>query len=757
MKLRWFLLTLAVCCPVLPVFGQATADQPFQIQKDRVVEGDKTAVAVSPTVLRSNWSGQDREWKLSTDLKGLPVFKAPGLPLLETLYNLSLEEALKDIGNNFFMAGEKWPGTWTRDISYSIHLSLGALFPEASKKSLLFKVTNDPAIKTEVKQDTGTGGSWPVSTDRVVWALAAWETWVSTGDTAWLKTAYDILKATADRDRLAAFDSATGLYFGETTFMDWRAQTYPEWMQPADIYEAKAFGTNLLHWQLNQILAWMGKELAKPVAEVQTWQTRADTLKAAIGKQFWLADKGWFSLYQYPATMASALSDKADSLGNALAVITGLVDPAQGSALLTKLPVVPYGPPIIYPQQRHARYYHNKAVWPFVTAYYGWAGTVTGNEAAASHALAANLRSAALYLTNKENYAYDDGNENRTVINSNRQLWSVAGQLAGIYRGLLGLTPTKDGLRFQPLVPAWVKSDLVLTGYPYRGAKIDLTVQGTGKTIQSLKVDGVEKGAGYVVPADAKGTVKIVLVLDGKPAGGKINFVSTDDISPYDVFSDNVEVTAKGARLFWDFQDGTTAIQIFKNGQLAATVKAPAKEWLDPKPGFFASYSLRTVGERGLVGNLSGPLLVGQPIKIDATTGQYGKDRLMNDPDQYVGEAKGLVWLEKDDPVNLVLKAQVPKAGKYLVRWSYANANGPIETFAKCALRTLWLDGKTVGTLVMPQRGQDWTDFGYTNSFVLNLSAGSHEFKLTFGPENTNMDGDVNQAAVDWLELWPQN
>jgi uncharacterized protein YyaL (SSP411 family) len=41
-------------------------------------------------------------------------------------------------------------------------------------------------------QDTGTGGSWPVSTDRMIWALAANEIYNVTGDTDWLKTAFEL-------------------------------------------------------------------------------------------------------------------------------------------------------------------------------------------------------------------------------------------------------------------------------------------------------------------------------------------------------------------------------------------------------------------------------------------------------------------------------------------------------------------------------------------------------------------------------------
>jgi len=46
-----------------------------------------------------------------------------------------------------------------------------------------------------------------------------------------------------------AYDAGTGLVKGESSFLDWREQTYPKWMQPADIYESENLGTNAVHYQ----------------------------------------------------------------------------------------------------------------------------------------------------------------------------------------------------------------------------------------------------------------------------------------------------------------------------------------------------------------------------------------------------------------------------------------------------------------------------------------------------------------------------
>ena len=46
-----------------------------------------------------------------------------------------------------------------------------------------------------------------------------------------MTTAYTAISNTIESDRLAAYDDRDGLYRGETSFLDWREQTYPDWMK----------------------------------------------------------------------------------------------------------------------------------------------------------------------------------------------------------------------------------------------------------------------------------------------------------------------------------------------------------------------------------------------------------------------------------------------------------------------------------------------------------------------------------------------
>ena len=67
---------------------------------------------------------------------------------------------------------------WTRDLSYSTYLALAQFDPQRALNSLLFKTSvTKPSVSggftNQIIQDTGSGGSYPVSSDRMVWALGA--------------------------------------------------------------------------------------------------------------------------------------------------------------------------------------------------------------------------------------------------------------------------------------------------------------------------------------------------------------------------------------------------------------------------------------------------------------------------------------------------------------------------------------------------------------------------------------------------------
>jgi len=421
---------------------------------DGIYEG---TVAIPTQYTRPLGSGRRAIWSRSADLSRFPTL-ASSDRLQDAIYRMSLEELTQlTRPDGALSAGAKWPGVWTRDVSLSTILALAIVAPDAARTSLLVKVDSSGRII----QDTGTGGSWPVSSDRMVWALAAWEIYASTGDKGWLRQAYDITRRSAEADLHAVRDAHNGLFDGESSFLDWREQSYPRWMQPADIYNSQNLGTNAIHYAAYRTLAAMARALGEPAGR---WDSVADSIRGAFPKYLWQADRGWFGQYRYGRVYRS-LSPRSEGLGEALSIIYGVASPAERSTLVRRMPAVTFGTPTFWPFIPGERFYHNATIWPFVTAYATWAAADAGNTTAVERGLDDATRSAGLFLTNKENMVAATGHFEGTALNSDRQLWSVAGTLASTYRLLLGMRLESERLVFTPLVPPSYGVDRTLTNH----------------------------------------------------------------------------------------------------------------------------------------------------------------------------------------------------------------------------------------------------------------------------------------------------
>jgi len=80
---------------------------------------------------------EEKTWILTRDVSQKPSYSSDQ-PIVDALFNLSLEEALKNIeADSTFRTGAKWGGVWTRDISYSILLAFAYHQPDIAKISLL--------------------------------------------------------------------------------------------------------------------------------------------------------------------------------------------------------------------------------------------------------------------------------------------------------------------------------------------------------------------------------------------------------------------------------------------------------------------------------------------------------------------------------------------------------------------------------------------------------------------------------------------
>lgn len=394
----------------------------------------------------------------------------------------------KEIPCRCYATGEKWPYVWTRDVSYSIDLALWRIDADSARESLRFKLSDvrEPSATQGlfVMQDTGSGGSWPISTDRVVWFLGAKHL---LGDKAFAVDTWRALKDTLAQDRLYVFDSRLGLYRGETSFLDWREQTYPAWTEKdvRFIGESFALSTNVLHYQALQLAAQLADQ--QHDASAKDYHAQADALKQAINAHFWRADRGMYMSYIGPEAMPV---DSYDLLGIALAVTSGVADTAKAKLSLDNYPAWQAGSPVIWPERKDQPVYHNRAIWPFVSAYALRAARTVNDATRIAHEMDSILRGAALASSNMENYELvsqavhvDEGKLSGPVVNSPRQLWSVAGYLDMVITGVFGLG---DDGRIEPKLPAsWVA--------PLFGDQQNITLDLAGQRItlvRPAKLDG---------------------------------------------------------------------------------------------------------------------------------------------------------------------------------------------------------------------------------------------------------------------------
>jgi hypothetical protein len=174
------------------------------------------------------------------------------------------------------------------------------------------------------------------------------------------------------------------------------------------------------------------------------------------------------------------VSPKSEALGEALSVLFDVADENRRKSIFEKMPIVEYGPTCIFPQIKDIPPYHNNAIWPLVVSYWTWAASKAKNETAVQFGMDAVYRSASLFTTNKENMVADNGHFDGTEINSDRMLWSIAGNLAIVYRVMFGINLTENGLSLSPFVPEKFGGEKELKDFKYRSSSLDIIIHGFG-------------------------------------------------------------------------------------------------------------------------------------------------------------------------------------------------------------------------------------------------------------------------------------
>ncbi|ARN55963.1 amylo-alpha-1,6-glucosidase [Sedimentisphaera salicampi] len=514
----------------------------------------------------------------------------------------------------YFQTGEKWKYVWTRDLAYSIELSLAGFDRQRCINSLLFKTSRfkqgvKGGFKPQIIQDTGSGGSWPVSTDRVVWALAAEELANNLNGILredFLDECWPIIKATVEQDRKIIYDESSGLYAGEQSFLDWREQTYP--YRTRDnvtlIAQSKSLSTNVLHYNVLKFAAKLAERNDSPLQK--KYSDWSESLRKRINEKFYLKDKEHYSSLIIEGDMTFKTC-RRDLLGESLAVLCGVADEKIAEKIVENYPTGKFGPPVVWPQDKRVAIYHNHGIWPFVTAYRLKAAKIAQNSKAVNQAVHSLVSQAALNLSNMENYdfasglAYAESNGIKgPVINSRRQLWSVAGYIGMVQDVIFGFEPGFRSLKINPCVTGWIHSNLFrasnkvqLKGLEYHGRVINITLHlpdkpssGSWYSVDEIKLNSQKLNSSRVLESQlAKINNFDIKLLPEQSLKDKINNIK--NLSGSVIFAPQtpkkVAVESKFGlvNLKWQGpQNPNIYYKVYRNGELAAD-RIRGNSWLD--------------------------------------------------------------------------------------------------------------------------------------------------------------------------------
>lgn len=435
-------------------------------------------------------------------------------------------------GGKLIQAGPGYAGqAWTRDGAVNSWNAGSLLDPRAAANSLWAAVSRQPDRSFIITQDQ----QW---WDQVIWATAAWNHYLVTGDEAFLARACPAVTSTLARRRSENLNSAYGLFEGPAFFND-GISGYPA--PPADVTESQGsfvgsypaarsimtLSTNCLYYDAYRSAALMTIALGRPASETAGLSQAADALKIAVNQHLWNPATGLYGYFVHgDGPRAGQLDPTEEGAGLSFAILLGIASPAQAQAIMNKAHVQPRGMTGTYPS--FPRYSdvqpgrHNELVWPVVQGFWADAATVAGHVSRFESEVLALARLASASGQFAEIYhartgAVDGGWQ--TVSggfppsrweSEPHQTWSATAYLRMIHSGLFGMRLTTAGLTLSPTLPRGF-GDVTLSGVGYRGASLTIALHGAGNVIGACRIDGAP--AEPAIPASLTGAHTIDITM----------------------------------------------------------------------------------------------------------------------------------------------------------------------------------------------------------------------------------------------------
>ena len=594
----------------------------------------------------------------------MPEFESEQ-PLIDALYNMSVEGIVDAIDRN----GRFNVSHNISRLYCSIYLSLAALKPHQSMATLRSLVDRDSIIMQRE-------GQWPVVSDHIGWATAAWEVYKVTGDRQWLSYCKHVIEKTLAINRDVLVDNRTGLIHGAgytpARPIGVRRMT---WMGYNDFFACMSLGNNILTSNAYRILSNMCDELGIE----NDYEKDAQRIKDAINQHLWDEDRGLYCSFLY-GTAFPQQSSLADNTSQAMCVLWGIADDNRAENLIAHTPISDLGVNVTYPASNQIETYFVNSSWATTQALWNLAAAYVGNENALRRGLGALYRAQALYQSRGIHL------QNINIDN----LGSSASNAAMILRVLMGMNFEAEGIEFAPLVPSCFTGKKTLKGLNYRKAVLDITIVGTGNDVESITDNGTALESTFI-PCDIEGRHHIVITLkQGNRHSQHVTIYHNEIILP-----PTPSVIWRNDSGFIEDYNPSNNYRLSINGELQSLKDSV---FALPETDEFTEYAVIIAGNH-VNGFMSRPLL-------------------------HFGLTPQVAFFHDSDDGHTAINVSVATGGDYMIDVGY-RPTGTLD------VRRVSTNSHPMGTLVMAKANQVEPDgLAYSNMVPVKLIKGENQIEI---------------------------
>ena len=631
-------------------------------------------------------------WKGSGENKTFPKVHTADV-LADALYNMAVETIDRA---DFSLMN-------LSELSLSSLLVLAEAKPELCMQLLRSKVEGGM-----ICQDLNGRFTFPVVNDRLIWACAAWQVYLATGNRRWLKYAHKVILATVEQIEQVSLCQTMHLVHGCDSYSSPELQ-YPRWMQPTDYYESLRLSTNAIYARCLYVLSLIDEEL---FLDSEQHYLAYKRVKDSINQTMWNESLGRYSSFLIDEVFARQ-SNVSCNLAQAACVLFDIADDDRATTLVARTPFYLTGIPTIYPS-RHSAPMGNQAA--FVQGLWNLAAAQADNQMALRYGLAALYRWAAF------------NGFGGAAASPQHNLLAACAVAAMSLKITAGITLSPEGIEFNPCVPDCFAGSKTISGIRYRGATFNLTIVGTGSAIKSFVVDGKPQNTNFL-HSDVTGEHNITITLEApaQPATQHVN-ISQPAICP---FTPELQWTGDSARIV-NFNSNLTYSVVINNRSFAGVhevFSVPVEE--ENKP-----LSIIHVVARG-GGIESQPSQPREFVSPNALT-TYPLARFANAGSKLLPAhlSKQVVEFSADGINEITISAFAQRAGYYYLDVLYCCGAASVSITPMCQV---WVNTHRQDVLVLPVLGANqWRTFGYSNRIKVALLAGKNTIRLQcFSPKNS--------------------